>query len=196
MTDNLTGYVADKNDWLTGKVLIAMPSMLDPRFEKTVILICSHTPDGAMGLVLNRLFGEINFQGLLDQFGLRLAEDVTEKSVFYGGPVEPIRGFVLHSSEYKEEVTTNVTDAINLTATVDVLSALSKGQGPRRSQLLLGYAGWSPGQLETEIKENGWLIAPADPDLVFDNYYEGKWEKALTNIGVSPSMLSSEVGHA
>lgn len=196
MSKDIKGLIEDPGEWLTGQLLVAMPSMIDPRFEKTIIFICSHSPDGAMGLVLNRLFGEINFEGLLEQFDLKLAEGVPEKAVFYGGPVEPVRGFVLHSSDYKEASTTEVTDDLSLTATVDVLKALSQGQGPSQSLLLLGYAGWAPGQLETEIQANGWLTVPADDSIIFNEKSEGKWEDALTKIGVSPTMLSSDVGHA
>lgn len=185
-----------EGEWLTGKMLVAMPNMLDPRFEKSIIFICSHSPDGAMGLVINRLFGEVNFQGLLDQFDVRLTEGAQDKPVLCGGPVEPIRGFVLHSADYNEEATTSITPDISLTATVDVLKSLAIGQGPAKSVVLLGYAGWMPGQLETEIQSNGWLIAPADNEIIFNENYEGKWESALNKIGVAPSMLSTDVGHA
>lgn len=196
MTQGVEGYIEDENEWLTGKILVAMPSMLDPRFERTIIFICSHSPDGAMGLVLNRMFGEINFEGLLEQFGLKLSENAKEKPVFYGGPVEPVRGFVLHSSDYKEASTTEVTETLNLTATVDVLRALSLGHGPEKSLLLLGYAGWAPGQLEVELQANGWIIVPGNADIIFDERHEDKWKKALKTIGVSPTMLSTDVGHA
>jgi putative transcriptional regulator len=186
----------ESGGWLTGQFLIAMPAMLDPRFEKTVVLICSHGPEGAMGLVINRLFGDLNFRGLLNQFGITLALDAPERQVFYGGPVEPVRGFVLHTADYQKEATTVISPTIHLTATVEVLQALADGQGPERSLLVLGYAGWSPGQLEAEIHGNGWLIAPADDEIVFDGKTETKWQRALAKIGVSPTMLSTDVGHA
>lgn len=182
--------------WLTGHILIAMPSMLDPRFDKTIVLMCSHGPEGAMGLVLNRQFGDLDFKGLLRQFDLDLAAGIPELPVFYGGPVEPVRGFVLHSSEYLKESTTVITPTIHLTATVEILSLLAEGNGPERALLVLGYAGWAPGQLEAEIQNNGWLTAPADDDLVFDRDVESKWNRALGKIGVSPMMLSADFGHA
>lgn len=196
MVQDIKENVTSEGEWLTGKLLVAMPNMLDPRFEKSIIFICSHTPDGAMGLVLNRLFGEVNFQGLLDQFDLKLSEGVPEKPVLCGGPVEPIRGFVLHSPDYKEDATTVVSPEYSLTATVDVLKALSIGQGPKKSVLLLGYAGWMSGQLETEIQSNGWLIVPPDDEIIFNDAYENKWEGALNKIGVASSMLSTDIGHA
>lgn len=182
--------------WLTGQILVAMPSMLDPRFEKTTVLVCSHGPEGAMGLVLNRLYGDINFGGLLSQFGLSLRLGVPEIPVFYGGPVEPVRGFVLHSGDYKRESTTVITKDIHLTATIEILQALSEGQGPTQALLVLGYAGWSPGQLESEIQNNGWLTVEADNSLVFSHDVETKWDRALGKIGISPMMLSADFGHA
>jgi len=182
--------------WLTGQILVAMPSMLDPRFEKTTVLICSHGPEGAMGLVLNRLFGDVDFSGLLSQFGLKLGLGVPELPVYYGGPVEPVRGFVLHSGDYMKESTTQVTPTIHLTATIEILQALAEGQGPERALLVLGYAGWSPGQLEAEIQNNGWLTVEADDGLVFNYDIETKWNRALGKIGISPMMLSADFGHA
>jgi len=194
--DSLTEGAAPGGGWLTGQILVAMPSMLDPRFEKTTVLICSHGPEGAMGLVLNRLFGDLNFRGLLSQFGLSLTPGVPELSVYYGGPVEPVRGFVLHSSDYVKEATTTITPTINLTATVEVLQALAEGKGPEKALLVLGYAGWSAGQLENEIQNNGWLTVEADDTLVFDTIAETKWNRSLGKIGISPMMLSADFGHA
>jgi len=194
MSKDIKEYM--KGEWLTGKILVAMPSMLDPRFDKTIILICSHSPDGAMGLVLNRMFAEVNFKGLLNQFDITFSKEAKEKEIYYGGPVEPIRGFVLHSSEYTEESTTKITPTISLTATIEVLEALAKGQGPKDSLLMLGYAGWAPEQLEKEIQSNGWLVVPENKELIFNERYEYKWKKALSTIGVSPDMLSTDVGHA
>ena len=185
-----------KGDWLTGQILIAMPAMLDPRFEKTIVLICSHGPEGAMGLVLNRMFGDLNFNGLLNQFGLSLSLGVPELPVYYGGPVEPVRGFVLHSGDYIKESTTVITPTINLTATVEILQALAEGKGPEKSLLVLGYAGWAPGQLEAEIQNNGWLTVDSDDALVFDYLAETKWNRALGKLGISPLSLSVDFGHA
>jgi len=182
--------------WLTGQLLIAMPSLIDPRFEKTVLLICSHGPEGAMGIVLNRLFGDLSFQGLLVQLGVEINETSPELSIHYGGPVDPVRGFVMHTTDYVRVGTTEITPSIALTATVEILQDLANGSGPSRAALALGYAGWAPGQLESELQGNGWLTAPADDDIVFDENLETKWTRALAKIGVSPTMLASDSGHA
>ncbi|NCC02453.1 MAG: YqgE/AlgH family protein [Proteobacteria bacterium] len=182
--------------WLTGQFLVAMPSMLDPRFEKSIVFICSHGPEGAMGLVVNRLFGELNFKGLLAQFDIQPDLGVADRLVHYGGPVDPVRGFVLHTSDYQKEGTTLITQRLCLTATVEILEDLAKGCGPESSILLLGYAGWAPGQLESELQGNGWLTVPADEALLFDGDMDSKWKRALEKIGVSPTMLSTDVGHA
>ena len=194
--DSLSQTGDVQGDWLTGQILIAMPAMLDPRFEKTIVLICSHGPEGAMGLVLNRLFGDLNFRGLLNQFGLSLSLGVPELPIYYGGPVEPVRGFVLHSAEYNKDSSTVITPSINLTATVEILQALAEGKGSEKSLLVLGYAGWAPGQLEAEIQNNGWLTVEADEGLVFDYPVETKWNRALGKLGISPLMLSADFGHA
>ena len=187
---------APSGGWLTGKLLVAMPSMLDPRFEKTVVLMCSHGPEGSMGLVLNRLFGDLHFRGLLGQFNIELPHEAPDRPIYYGGPVEPVRGFVLHSSDYRQQTTTTVTPEIGMTATVETLQAIASGSGPESSLLLLGYAGWAAGQLEAEIQKNGWLAVDADEQLVFDGQIETKWNRALGKIGVSPMMLSADFGHA
>jgi len=184
------------SDWLTGQLLIAMPSMIDPRFEKTVLLVCSHGPEGAMGIVLNRLFGDLSYQGLLVQLGVKVSETTPELSIHYGGPVDPVRGFVMHTTDYKRTGTTGITPSIALTATVEILQDIANGEGPSRATLALGYAGWAPGQLESELQSNGWLTAPADESIVFDENLETKWMRALAKIGVSPTMLASDSGHA
>jgi putative transcriptional regulator len=182
--------------WLTGKLLIAMPSMPDPRFARSVTYICSHGPDGAMGLVLNRLYGELNFRGLLSQLNITLSIGAPDLPVHFGGPVEPARGFVLHSAEYKREGTMPINDKIAMTATMEVLQALADGEGPAQALLALGYAGWGAGQLDAEMQANGWLVAPPDEEIIFNPNTESKWEQALAKIGISPMMLSVEVGHA
>ncbi len=190
------GKDKETSGWLTGQLLIAMPSMLDPRFEKTVLLVCSHSPDGAMGIVLNRLFGDLSFRGLLVQLNVEVGPSTPDMPIHYGGPVDPVRGFVVHSSDYKRAGTTEITPAVSVTATVEILQALASGNGPARATLALGYAGWSPGQLEAEIQANGWLTAPADEDIIFDSQFETKWTRALAKIGVSPTMLASDSGRA
>lgn len=187
---------AQPNGWLAGQMLIAMPSMPDPRFARTVVLVCSHGPEGAMGLVVNRLFGEINFQGLLKQLKITPDPDVPDRPVYFGGPVEPVRGFVLHSTDYKRDATLTITPDIFMTATIEILENLAQGKGPSRSLLTLGYAGWGAGQLDTEVQANGWLVTAADPEIIFGPDNEKKWSKALASLGVSPTMLSGDVGHA
>ncbi len=187
---------ASASGWLAGQLLIAMPTMPDPRFARTVVLVCSHGPEGAMGLVVNRLFGEINFQGLLKQLKITPDPDVPDQPVYFGGPVEPVRGFVLHSPDYKRDATLTITDDILMTATIEVLENLAHGEGPSRSLLTLGYAGWGAGQLDSEIQAGGWLVTSADPDIIFSPDNEKKWSNALTIMGISPTMLSGDIGHA
>jgi putative transcriptional regulator len=187
--------VASAN-WLTGQVLIAMPSMPDPRFTHAVIYICSHGPHGAMGLVINRLFGEANFHMLLDQLNIRTSSETPDIPVHFGGPVETGRGFLLHSADYLKEGTTRIDDHVSLSATVEILQAIADGGGPERVMMALGYTGWGAGQLDAEMKANGWLTAPADDDLLFDTEIDTKWERALAKIGISPLMLSGDMGHA
>ena len=181
---------------LTGQLLIAMPQMRDPRFERSVIYMCAHSNDGAMGLVVNRLFEALTFPDLLSQLNIDSGDKTRPIRVHFGGPVESGRGFVLHSDDYVRDGTLVVNGGFALTATIDILKALADGDGPHRSILALGYAGWGPGQIEGEIVQNGWLTAPADPQLVFDADLDHKWERALAKLGVSPTSLSGQAGHA
>ena len=182
--------------YLTGQLLIAMPQMNDPRFERTVIYICAHTADGAMGLVVNREIEALTFPDLLKQLNID-AEVVDDRiQVLFGGPVETGRGFVLHSSDYVQNATMLVDKRVGLTATMEVLKDIASGHGPRLNILALGYAGWGPGQLDAEIHANGWLSVPADDGLLFDHDLDNKWERALAKIGIDFSMLSGEAGHA
>jgi len=181
---------------LAGQLLIAMPAMPDPRFAHAVIYICSHSANGAMGLVINRLFRETDFHALLDQLNIPVASETPNPPIRFGGPVETGRGFVLHSSDYLREGTTRIDENICLSATIEILQAIAHGGGPERVLMALGYTGWGAGQLDEEIKANGWLTAPADEDLLFDGEIETKWERALAKIGISPLMLSGEAGHA
>lgn len=188
--------------WLEGQFLIAMPGMRDSRFERTVIYVCAHSQEGAMGLVINRR-QELVFPDLLVQLGLidekeaiRLPERARNFIVRNGGPVERSRGFVLHSGEYMTSSSLKVGGEIGLTATVDILRAISRDEGPERALMALGYAGWAPGQLEQEIAANGWLTAPADTATVFADDMDAIYERAMAGIGVDPAMLSSEAGHA
>jgi putative transcriptional regulator len=180
---------------LTGQLLVAMPHMADPRFARSVVYLCAHSGEGAMGLVVNRLIDSLTFESLLEQLGVE-ASAPADMQVHFGGPVESSRGFVLHTTDYLQDSTLLIDDEIALTATVDVLKAIAAGEGPKRRVLALGYAGWAEGQLDAEIQANGWLLVPADLDLVFGNDNETKWARSLAKIGVDLTLLSSEAGHA
>ena len=185
-----------KPDWLTGQLLIAMPSMSDPRFARAVVYICSHSPSGAMGLIINRLFGEADFRMLLGQLEIDVSLGTPDVPVQFGGPVEMGRGFVLHSGEYLREGTTRIDEQIAVTATVEIVRDIADGNGPERRLMALGYAGWGAGQLEDEVKDNGWLTVAADEEILFGSDLETKWDRAMAKIGISPAMLSDTAGHA
>jgi putative transcriptional regulator len=183
--------------FLKGQLLVAMPAMQDPRFERSVIYMCAHSRDGAMGLVINKPAPNITFTELMDQLGIETGGGFQDIRVHFGGPVETSRGFVLHSSDYHlEEATLRVTPEIGLTATVDILRALVGGTGPRHSILALGYAGWGSGQLEDELQANGWLHCPADEDLLFGVGMDDKWTASMRRIGIDPAKLSHQAGRA
>ena len=188
--------------YLDGQLLIAMPSMSDKRFARSVIYMCAHSEDGAMGLIVNQRAPHISFAELLDQLsiegsGQEQPAEPVDLDVHVGGPVETGRGFVLHSSDYFAADSTLSIDAeVSLTATVDILKAIAGGKGPSRAMLALGYAGWRPGQLEDEIQANGWLHCPSDLNLLFDRNLDQKYDRALFKIGVDPSHLVSDAGHA
>lgn len=188
---------AEDTSHLSGKLLIAMPGMGDPRFEKSVVFLCVHSEDGAMGLIVNKPSGEMRFGDLLQQLSIESDELDPEPRIYFGGPVELGRGFVLHSGDYEQsDSTLRVDPAFGMTASIDVLEDLAHGVGPERAILALGYAGWGPGQLEGEIAENGWLIADASPDLVFSDNDQGKWTAALQALGIDPLLLSASAGRA
>lgn len=182
--------------YLVGNLLVAMPSMGDPRFERTLVYLCAHSESGALGLVVNRLTDEITFPELLAQVGVEPSPTSGDIRVHFGGPVEESRGFVLHSADYSQQATMEVTEDVSLTASVDVLAAIASGGGPRRRLLALGYAGWGPGQLEAEIQSNGWLHADADDELLFGSDVANKWRRAMAKIGLDISTLSREAGRA
>lgn len=192
----MTDTTHSHSGYLTGQFLIAMPAMADPRFERTVVYVCVHNADGAMGLVVNRLVDSLTFDELLEQLNLDCPYGDEEILVHFGGPVESGRGFVLHSSDYEREGTVLMENGIGLTATVDILRDIANGHGPQNSLLALGYAGWGPGQLDAEIQENAWLTVPAGPELLFDKWLDRKWDRAVGMLGVDPGLLSSEAGHA
>jgi putative transcriptional regulator len=181
---------------LTGQLLVAMPQMSDPFFEHSVVYLCAHSEeDGAMGLVVNKKLDSLTLDELYAQLKI---EPVTRSNqpVHFGGPVAPGQGFVLHSADYREKSTLGIGEEFALTATLDILHAKSKGEGPSHGLVALGYAGWNPGQLEAEIQANGWLLVTADTSLVFDVEDDSKWQRALAKLGVSPEMLSGESGRA
>ena len=187
----------DANDnHLAGMLLVAMPGMPDPRFDRSVIFLCAHSTEGAMGIIVNQLAENVAFDSIIEQLGIEPTADAAELKVHVGGPVESSRGFVLHSADYVHENTLMIDEGFALTATVDVLRAIAGGEGPRQKVFALGYAGWAPGQLDTEIKKNGWLITPPDQGVVFELDDAEKWAGALKKIGVDPSLLSSTAGHA
>ena len=189
---------------LKGQLLVAMPLMSDRRFARSVIYLCAHSDDGAMGLIINHRASHISFPDLLERLGIAprgaedgISNDILERQVHVGGPVETGRGFVLHTSDYfANESTLQIDRDVSLTASIDILKAIASGEGPDRAMLALGYAGWSAGQLENEIQANGWLHCPADTDLVFDLDLESKYTRALAKIGIDPSHLVSDAGHA
>src|SRR6478672_70918 len=193
-----------KRGYLDGQMLIAMPAMGDERFARSVIYVCAHSTEGAMGIIVNQPAPNITFRDLLVQLEvvpetdvIQLPSQASGVKVLKGGPVDTQRGFVLHSSDFViENSTLPIDDGICLTATLDILKAIARGNGPRSAVLALGYAGWAPGQLENEIQHNGWLHCSADPELIFGQDTSGKYEKALKKIGIDLGMLSSEAGHA
>ena len=190
--------------YLDGKMLIAMPSIGDERFERSVIFICAHSADGAMGIVVNKPAEHITFPDLLERLDIlptgeriNLAPEILHKPVQVGGPVEGGRGFVLHTSDYfSDDCTLPIDDGVGLTATLDVLRAIAIGDGPRQAMLALGYAGWGPGQFEREFYQNGWLHCDPDETLLFDPDLGGKYERAMNKIGIDPRLLSHDAGHS
>ncbi|SDD96732.1 putative transcriptional regulator [Paracoccus isoporae] len=186
----------DPDSDLTGKVLIAMPEMTDPRFAHSVVLVCAHGNDGAMGIVLNKPMEQMRFAKLLEMLGIETGGAVPDLPVRIGGPVEPVRGFLLHPATGAEhEGTMAVGSGLELTTTRDMLVELAEGRGPERAILALGYAGWGPGQLDSEIRANGWLTAEMDHDHAFGDPGE-VWLRALQSLGVDPLLLSGAAGRA
>lgn len=182
---------------LTGKILIAMPGMGDPRFAHSIVYMCAHSADGAMGLIVNKTMGKMTFSDLLEQLSIKETQGNRPMPLHFGGPVEGGRGFVLHSAEYRSQISTlPVDEFFSMTATLDVLEEMAQGKGPDKALMALGYSGWGPGQLEAEIADNGWLICDAGFELVFDIADDQKWGAALKTLGVDPLTLSASAGHA
>lgn len=183
-------------DWLSGQILIAMPAMRDPRFVQSVIFVCVHTAQGAMGVVLNRPLRRPKFGDLLEQLGVAPSPPKREIRLGTGGPVDDNRGFVLHSPDWSAAGSMQVEGGYVLTANLEVLQAIAEGGGPEHGFLALGYAGWEAGQLDEEIKQNSWLSVPADAALVYDEDYATKWTRALAKLRIEPWMLSEQAGRA
>lgn len=183
---------------LTGKLLIAMPGIGDPRFEHSVIFLCSHSDEGAMGLIINKVAPELQLGNLLEQLEIPVAEeDRGQEAIRFGGPVETQRGFVLHSPEYESSINSLVVPpGYGMTATLDILEDVAQGNGPDKLLIMLGYAGWGPGQLEAEIIANGWLTAESTDALIFETADSDKWGAALGSLGIDPLSLSASAGTA
>jgi putative transcriptional regulator len=188
--------VAPGTTYLTGQVLIAMPSMGDPRFAQSVIFLCAHTTEGAMGIVVNAPLASPSFSDLLKQLKVDPVPPARSIKLCRGGPVENARGFVLHTTDWTGDGSLRVDEGLALTASLDILKAIATGGGPQQGLLALGYAGWGPGQLDQEIQQNAWLSAPADLDLIFDTKHDTKWRRALAKLKVDPLLLSDAAGHA
>lgn len=182
--------------YLDGKLLVAMPTMSDPRFERAVILLCAHSEDGAMGILLNKTLDALSFNDLLGQLDIPNAPETSPIKVHFGGPVDTERGFVVHTTDLLHETTLVIGEDMALTATIDMLKTIASGSGPDNSFLALGYSGWGPGQLEEEILQNGWLVVKPDKDIVFGPELDAKWQIAVHKLGVDPALLSGEIGHA
>lgn len=189
---------------LAGKLLVAMPSMPDPRFAHAVVLICAYSPDGAMGIIINKPLPDLRLAKLLEHLDIAQAEGATglaggtpDMAVHFGGPVETSRGFVLHSPDFFADVgSMHLTEGMVLSTSAQVLVDMARGQGPGQALVALGYAGWGPKQLDSEIQAGGWLVADAAPDMLFAMEDARKWGAALGRIGVDPRMLSGASGHA
>ncbi|GBU20025.1 MULTISPECIES: YqgE/AlgH family protein [Methylobacterium] len=204
MTAMSTSRPDEASGYLDGQFLLAMPGMTDARFARSLIYVCAHSADGAMGIIVNKAVTDLSMPDLLVQLdiapeadAIRLRERVGHMPVLMGGPVEGKRGFVLHSDDFHiDQSTLPIDDGICLTATVEILRAIASGEGPASAVLALGYAGWQAGQLESEILANGWLNCPADPELIFNPSLDAKYDRALRMNGIEPAMLSASSGRA
>ncbi len=181
---------------LTGQILVSMPSMADERFYKTLIFLCAHSKEGSMGIIINKKIDFDMYPDLLQQLGID--QPLIDKKIYirYGGPVETSRGFVLHSDDVVQKDSLQIDKGIALTSTIDIFKDLSKGKGPKESILALGYAGWGPGQLDNEIKNNGWITLNVDSSFIFDENVSEKWNQAYKMIGFNPTSLTNNFGKA
>lgn len=191
-----TNPISQLSGYLTGCLLAAMPHMQDVRFHKSLIFLCGHDENGAMGLVINRHLEGLTLEDLFQQMDITPQEIHQNCPVYFGGPVEGGRGFVLHTSDYQQSSTLLIGEDYGITATVDILSSIAEGNGPREVILALGYAGWGPGQLDAEIQSNTWLQLEADEELIFRTPPSKKWEQAISKLGIEESMLTGDLGHA
>lgn len=182
--------------WLTGQLLLAMPNLRDARFTQSVIFICAHNAEGAMGLILNRLVRKPRFEELLHQLGVEPHPPQRTMPISLGGPIDEHRGFVLHSTDWAGDGSLDIDGTHSLSASLEVLQAFAGGAGPAQARLLLGYAGWGSGQLEEEIQNNSWLTAPPDDEILYGTAYQTKWQRALANLKIDPGRLSGDAGRA
>lgn len=197
MTGSRGARASGGDNFLEGKLLIAMPGMGDPHFEKSVIFMCAHSAEGAMGIMINKPVSGLSFHDLMEKLELQVTPGTPNFPILYGGPVETGRGFVLHSGDYEStEATLPVSEDVSLTATLDILRAMAAGKGPKHAIFALGYAGWTAGQIEDEIRRNGWIHCDSDPEILFDGNLDGKWATALRKLGIDASGLSAHVGNA
>lgn len=192
-----------KSDSLEGSFLVAMPRMGDQRFENSIVFLCAHSEEGAMGFIVNQTLREPTLVDFWMKLGIvaekdvpKLHETIADCSLHTGGPVEPGRGFVLHSPDYSADTTLKINDAVSLTATLEILRDLAVGRGPEHHMVALGYSGWSAGQLEEEIAANGWLVCPADEQIIFGDDDAGKYMRVMKSMGIDPALISPDTGHA
>ena len=190
---------------LVGRFLVAAPSMPDERFQKSVVFVCKHDDDGALGIIVNNKVDDLPLGHVYKQLGIEVSKTAAERAVLFGGPVETSRGLVLHSADYKREETLLIEGGMALTASLEILKDMAGGSGPRQAWLALGHSGWSPGQLDREMQDNAWLVVDADAALVFDPDLEAKWQRALDRLGgkgggpggrFDPASYSHQVGRA
>ncbi len=188
---------------LVGRFLVAAPSMPDERFHKSVVFICKHDTDGALGIIVNNKVDDLPLAQVYKQLGIDVSGVAGEKPVLFGGPVETSRGLVLHSADYKRDETLLIDGDMALTASLEILKDMAGGHGPNRAWLALGHSGWGPGQLDQEMQDNAWLVVDADPELIFDANFEAKWQRALDRLGgkgrvsgFDPASYSHQTGRA
>lgn len=185
----------DTERFLSGQLLLALPGMADPRFAKAVIAMCAHDEHGALGIGVGAVVANLGFHALLEQLGIEPGV-APNAPIHFGGPVEPQRGFILHSRDWGGEDSVHVGDKWVLTATIDVLRAIAEGKGPGAWIAALGYAGWSPGQLDEEMTRHGWFAAPGNAAILFETRTRERWRRGFESAGIDPGLLAPTAGHA